>query len=167
MVVFAKYWKNLKNTVFWKFIKNYHLDCDKNHLKSNLWCLFPPPQKITAFRQAILEIIQIWTITLPTFQCQKTQVLQLFWTQNIALTGKKQPKYSFFTYQNPKKEMELSKFIIFNKMGVFSSISIQTTLIFSPKYLQINISKPSLCRNLILRQVFFINFSRVPGIQIS
>ena len=128
MVVFAKYWKNLKNTVFWKFIKNYHLDCDKNHLKSNIWCLFPPPQKITAFRQAILEIIQIWTITLPTFQCQKTQVLQLFWTQNIALTGKKQPKYSFFTYQNPKKEMELSKFIIFNKMGVFSSISIQTTL---------------------------------------
>ena len=128
MVVFAKYWKNLKNTVFWKFIKNYHLNCDKNHLKSNIWCLFSPPQKITAFRQAILEIIQIWTITLPTFQCQKTQVLQLFWTQNIALTGKKQPKYSFFTYQNPKKEMELSKFIIFNKMGVFSSISIQTTL---------------------------------------
>ena len=114
------------------FLKIYQklpsFNCDKNHLKSNVWCLFPPPQKITAFRQAILEIIQIWTITLPTFQCQKTQVLQLFWTQNIALTGKKQPKYSFFTYQNPKKEMELSKFIIFNKMGVFSSISIQTTL---------------------------------------
>ena len=65
---------------------------------------------------------------MPPFRWQKSQVLQLSSTQNFALTGKKQPKCSFFTYQNPKKEMELSKFIIFNKMGVFSSISIQTTL---------------------------------------
>ena len=58
--------------------------------------------------------------------------------KNTSFTAFLNSKYSFdrhkttqifiFTYQNPQKEMELSKFIIFNKMGVFSSISIQTTL---------------------------------------
>jgi hypothetical protein len=52
------------------------------------------PQKIIAFRQAILEILQIWTVTLPTFRGQKTHILELSRAQNRALTGKKQPKCS-------------------------------------------------------------------------